>query len=219
MLHSYSKLELINDDLSSQSLLPQFDGATQHKAHRDSPRGNHAMLSAQPGPPTSQLRLAYRRPPHDPARESHCHETADRTPRIGNRTCKYLMAFSQVDRHSSEQQVAFICPCSEPMSASCTADPARLRLDRSRVARGGQTLSASSCSRSSAASSWSISCNICPCSEPMSASCTTNPDRLRLYCSRVARGGRPCRLQVAPVRLLPPRGPSRASLLLSLRSS
>jgi hypothetical protein len=26
----------------------------------------------------------------------------------------------------------------------------------------------------------------------------------------VARGGRPCRLQVAPVRLLPPRGPSRA---------
>jgi hypothetical protein len=35
---------------------------------------------------------------------------------------------------------------------------ARLRLDRSRVARGGQTLSASSCSCSSAASSWSISC-------------------------------------------------------------
>ena len=130
----------------------------------DTPRGNHAMLSAQPGPPTSQLRLAYRRPPHDPARESRCHETADRTPRAGNRTCKYLMAVSQVDRHSSEQQVGFICPCSEPMSASCTTDPARLRLDR----------------------------------------------------SRVARGGRPCWLQVAPVRLLPPRGPSRASLLLSL---
>ena len=79
---SHWKLELINDDLSSESLLPQFDGATQHKAHIDTPscrRCNHAMLSAQPGPPTSQLQLGYRRPPHDPARELRFQESRQDT--------------------------------------------------------------------------------------------------------------------------------------------
>ena len=106
--------------------------------------------------------------------ESHCHEKADRTPREGNRT-KYLRASSQFDRHSSEQQVGFRCPCSEPMSASCTTDPARSRLDRSRVAHGlqhgGQTLSASSCSCSSAASSWTISCKFAVEPVPLSLTC------------------------------------------------